>query len=287
MVKKSGIVLLLGTFLYLESYSQQWTADFFVGTANYQGDLLDKRYTMQNSKFAGGIGAGYRFNGHVRVRGLLSFGKLTADDKDNTDVFLKARNLNFFTNISELTITAHYDILDMAYHRVTPYLFAGLGLFRFNPYTYDTLGNKVMLRPLSTEGQGLSAYPDRKPYSLTQFNIPFGAGIKFAVNENISLAWEIGLRKTFTDYLDDLSTTYVDEATLLAARGPVAVELAYRGDELKNSPGVYPPSGTVRGGATLKDWYYFSGISASYNLPVGIGFSNSKRGSTSCPKPVF
>jgi Domain of unknown function (DUF6089) len=287
MVKKSGIFLLLLSCTYMELKAQQWTADFFVGTANYQGDLLEKRYTMQNSKFAAGFGAGYKFNGHFKVRTLLSFGKVTADDKDNTDPFLVARNLNFFSNISELSLTVHYDILDLNYHRVTPYLFAGLGIFHFNPYTYDSMGNKVMLKPLSTEGQGLTAYPDRKPYSLMQFNIPFGAGIKFAINENISLAWEIGLRKTFTDFLDDLSTTYVDEATLLAERGPVAASLAYRGDELKNSPGVYPPDGTVRGGPEFKDWYYFSGITASYNLPVGLTKRNSKLGSTSCPKPVF
>ena len=287
MVKQSGIFLTLLTCVCFETQSQGWTADFFVGTANYQGDLLEQRYTMQNSKFAIGIGAAYQLNGHFRIRSMLSFGKLTADDKDNSDQFLRARNLNFFTNISELSITAHYDILDLAYHRLTPYFFAGLSLFRFNPYTYDSLGNKVMLKPLSTEGQGLSAYPDRKPYALTQFNIPFGAGIKFAINKNISLAWEIGLRKTFTDYLDDLSTTYVDQSILLAERGPKAVELAYRGDELKNSPGVYPADGTVRGGPNFKDWYYFSGITASYNLPVGSSYNIGKRGNTSCPRPVF
>ena len=144
-----------------------------------------------------------------------------------------------------------------------------------------------MLKPLSTEGQGLVAYPNRDPYSLTQFAIPFGAGIKFAINESISLAWEIGLRKTFTDYLDDLSTSYVDEATLLAERGPLAADLAFRGDELKNTPGSYPADGTVRGGPDFKDWYYFSGITASYNLPFGNSHRDNKKGSTECPKPVF
>ncbi len=287
MVKKSGLIVVLCAASFLGVNSQEWTADFFVGTANYQGDLLEKRYTMQNSHLALGLGAGYRFNEHARVRALLSFGKVTADDKDNKDAFLLARNLNFFSNITELSVTAHYDFFDMHYSRVTPYVFAGVGLFHFNPYTYDSLGSKVNLKPLSTEGQGLTAYPNRKPYSLMQFNIPFGAGIKFAITESITLAWEIGLRKTFTDYLDDLSTTYVSEAVLLAERGPVAASLAYRGDELKSSPGTYPIDGTVRGGQEFKDWYYFSGITASYNLPVGSSFKNSKRGNTGCPKPVF
>ncbi len=159
MVKKSGFLIILLSTVYISSQAQEWTGDFFIGTSNYTGDLLEKRYTMENSRFAAGIGAGYRFNGHVRVRGLLSFGKITADDKDNNDPFLLARNLNFFSSITELSVTAHYDFLDIKYHRITPYVFAGIAIFRFNPYTYDTLGNKVMLKPLSTEGQGLAAYP--------------------------------------------------------------------------------------------------------------------------------
>jgi len=289
MVKKSGFLFIIGMASLLSASSQGWTADFFVGTANYQGDLLEKRYTMQNSHFSLGLGAGYTFNEHFRVRGLLSFGKVTADDKDNSDPALIARNLNFFSNITELSVTAHYDFFDIKYSRITPYVFAGLGLFHFNPYTYDSTGNKIMLKPLSTEGQGLQAYPNRKPYSLMQFNIPFGAGIKFSVNESITLAWEIGLRKTFTDYLDDLSNTYVDESILTAEKGPLAAAMAFRGDELKNSPGTYPVEGSVRGGPEYKDWYYFSGLTASYTLPFGDSYrvSKSKRGSVNCPRPLF
>lgn len=287
MVKKPGFIFILLSITFLPAKSQEWTGDLFVGTSNYTGDLLESRYTMNNSHLALGLGAGYRFNEHIRVRAMFSFGKITADDKDNKDPFLLARNLNFFSSITELSVTGHYDFLDMNFHRVTPYVFAGISIFRFNPYTYDTLGNKVMLKPLSTEGQGMAAYPNRKPYSLTQFAIPFGAGIKFAINENITLAWEVGLRKTFTDYLDDLSNNYVDQAALLAERGAIAVELAYRGDELKNSPGTYPADGTVRGGPDYKDWYYFSGFTASYTLPFGSSYINSQKGKTDCPKPVF
>ena len=261
MIRKAGFIIFLLSTCFLVTQAQEWTGDIYVGTSNYTGDFLEKKYTMQNSHLVVGLGAGYRFTDQISVRGLLSFGKITADDKDNSDHFLLARNLNFFTSITELSVTGHYDFLNLNYHRITPYVFGGIAIFRFNPYTYDTLGNKVNLKPLSTEGQGLTAYPDRKPYSLTQIALPFGAGIKFAVNENITLAWEIGLRKTFTDYLDDLSTTYVDEATLLAERGAVAVSLAYRGDELKDNPGLtrqmvlygadrITPTGTISLGVT-------------------------------------
>ena len=283
MLKKTLLSLaILLTYATIAS-AQPWAIDLFVGTANYQGDLQEKRYTMANSKMALGLGASYAYNGHFRVRGLLSFAKLTADDKDNSDPALVARNLNFFTNITEFSLTLHYDILDLKYNRVTPYIFAGVGVFGFKPYTYDSTAGRVYLKPLSTEGQGLSAYPDRKPYSLTQFNLPFGGGVKFRVSDGVMIAWEIGLRKTSTDYLDDLSTTYVDQFELLNERGQTAVNVAWRGDEVKTNPQLYPPAGTIRGGPNFKDWYYFSGITASFNIDVSAASPN-KKGSTACPK---
>lgn len=285
MLKRFLLTLSVPLFLlHQRTEAQQWAVDAFVGTANYQGDLVEKRYTMQNSKIAMGIGASYIINGHFRVRGLLSFGKITGDDKDNNDPSLTARNLNFFSNITELSVTAHYDILDLSYHRITPYVFAGLGVFRFNPYTFDSTAGKVFLQPLGTEGQGLAAYPDRKPYSLTQLNIPFGGGIRFRVNDDISIAWEIGLRRTFTDYLDDLSTTYVDQANLFAGRGQLAVDLAWRGDELKDNPQPYPLDGTIRGGPNFNDWFYFSGVTATFKIKSGPVYKASRKGSTDCPK---
>jgi hypothetical protein len=284
MLKKTIILSLAFLSVFItKSSAQPWAVDLFAGTANYQGDLLEKRYTMANSKMAIGLGASYAYSGHFRVRGMLSFAKLTADDKDNTDPLLVARNLNFFTNITEFSLTAHYDILDLKYNRVSPYIFAGISVFHFNPYTYDSVQGRVYLKPLSTEGQGMTAYPDRKPYSLTQFNFPFGGGIRFRVTDGVVLAWEVGLRKTTTDYLDDLSTTYVDEFALLSERGQTAVDVAWRGDETKNNPQLYPADGTIRGGPKFKDWYYFSGITATFNLDIS-GASPNKKGSTACPK---
>jgi hypothetical protein len=282
---KTSIFLLVPFLLIFTqmSFAQPWAIDLFAGTANYQGDLLEKRYTMANSKMALGVGASYAYGGHFRVRGMLSFAKLTADDKDNSDPSLVARNLNFFTNITEFSLTAHYDILDLKYNRVSPYIFAGISVFRFNPYTYDSIQGRVYLKPLSTEGQGMNAYPDRKPYNLTQFNFPFGGGIKFRVSDGVVLAWEIGLRKTTTDYLDDLSTTYVDEFALLSERGQTAVDVAWRGDEVKTNPQLYPAEGTIRGGPKFKDWYYFSGVTAIFNLDISSTNPN-KKGSTACPK---
>jgi hypothetical protein len=198
------LVFSFGLILSVPAKSQQYALDVFAGTSNYQGDMMDKRYSMQNSKMVLGFGASYILNGHIRIRGLLSFAKVAANDKYATDQALFVRNLNFATNINELSVTVHYDFLDLSYYKFTPYIFAGLAVFHFNPYTYDSTVGKVFLKPLSTEGQGMSGYPDRKPYGLTQLAIPFGGGIRFRVNDDIAIAWEVGLRAANTDYLDDL-----------------------------------------------------------------------------------
>jgi hypothetical protein len=119
--------------------------------------------------------------------------------------------------------------------------------------------------------------------------LPFGAGIKFAVSDDICLGVEFSQRKTFTDYLDDVSTHYVDPAVLLQAKGPKAVALAYRGDELPNGSG-YPPAGEQRGTPHEMDWYYFLGITLEIKMGSlqnifrgnrGYGKSNSQ---SKCPR---
>jgi opacity protein-like surface antigen len=267
-------------------FSQRFSAELFGGVSNYTGDFIESKYTFQGAKPAFGLGVGYAVTDHIGVRAMFSFTKLGADDKNNNDPYLLRRNLNFKTNIAEFTVMGQYFFFNTTTSRINPYLTAGIGVFHYNPYTFDTAGNKHYLKPLSTEGQGLSQYPDRKPYSLTQFTVPFGAGIRFRVTENISLGWEIVLRKTFTDYLDDLSNSYIDEDILRTAKGDKAVELAYRSGEIKDGNPVYPVEGTTRGGIKAKDWYYFSGITASFRVGNG-NFFGGKGSGTGCPAPVF
>jgi len=262
----------------------------FGGFSNYNGDLQSKRFTTDQSKGAIGAGLRYEVSSKFAVHGNLMYGKVAGDDKRN-EPSLRHRNLNFETRIYEGNLLADYTFLDLKEHAVSPYVFAGIALYRFNPYTFDTLtGRKVYLRPLSTEGQGLSQYPDRKPYSIYQIGIPFGAGFRFRITDNATLGYEIGLRKLFTDYIDDVSTTYVERAALLAARGQRAVDYAYRGDELKDGNPNYPSYITVRGGAEFKDWYYFSGITLSIgisDLDGKIFNKKSRKGSVDCPKDVL
>ncbi len=280
----TGICLLL-TF---HTSAQVWGIEAFGGMSNYQGDLQEKKFTAQGAGFAFGLGASYAFNPRLSLRAMFSYGKISADDKKNSDPQLINRNLNFTSGIAELSVVGQLHLFNSYRSRINPYLMAGLAVFRHNPYTFDTLGSKYFLQPLGTEGQGLARYPDKQIYGLTQFAIPFGVGIKFAVTEAISIGWEIGARKTFTDYIDDVSGRYADRAALLAGRGPKAVELAFRTGEIK-SGAIYPREGTIRGGSKYDDWYYFSGITITYRfVPYNeLTFNGKPPSSTECPKSVF
>jgi len=232
---------------------------FFGGMANYHGDLQNKWFTFSQSKFAGGIGGTYDLSDHVSLRGTLVYSHLAADDKLGND---HARNLNFHTKLYEASGGVEYYITPLNEHVLTPYVFGAIAVYHFNPSTFDSSGKMYGLKALNTEGEGFVA--GRPAYNVNQFAIPFGAGVKFSLSENINVGIEIGFRKLFTDYLDDVSTTYVDENVLLAKMGPKAVELAYRGDELKDGAS-YPPGGTQRG-TPQKDWYYIAGITASFRI---------------------
>lgn len=256
--------------------AQDWHLTGFGGLSNYQGDLQDRRFTTQQSQIALGIGAQYDINKTFSLRGMVHYGHVGAHDRFNQDQGLRQRNLSFKSHILEGNLQLVARLFDPQEKGWTPYLTAGVGVFGFDPYTVDSTGAKYYLQPLGTEGQGLAAYPDREFYKRVQFVIPFGAGLQFRVTDRVLLGYEIGMRKTFTDYLDDVSTTYADPELLRAARGDLAVDLAYRGDELKDGGSPDYPTGAVRGGPNFKDWYYFQGITLHYRL--GNKKSNGYRG---------
>lgn len=280
--------LLLAIFtLALSFVHAQFHVNLFGGFSNYFGDLQSKAYTTQQSHAALGAGIQYDLTGHLSLLTNITYGRVGAADSYNEQPDLKARNLSFQSQLFEWNVLGEYNLFDLNDHKFTPYIFAGLAIYHFNPYAYDSNGRRVDLKPLSTEGEGLTQYPDRKPYALTQLAIPFGGGVKFRVSDHVVLAYEIGLRKLFTDYLDDVSSRYVDPAILLNAKGPEAVQMAYRGNQIKGGPD-YPPAGTVRGNPGHKDWYYFSGLRVSIDLDTkSLSSHRRSRGLYDCPKKVY
>lgn len=264
--------------------SQNLHLTLFGGISNYAGDLQPKRFTFQQSNAAFGVGALYEITPKLYIRGNVTFGKIEADDAKGR---YPSRNLSFSSPVTDIHLGLEYDLLNSYENTLTPFVFAGVSAFHFNPSTLDSTGAKFFLQPLGTEGQGF--FQGREKYNLTQLAIPFGGGVKFSLSENIRVRFEMGLRKTFTDYLDDVSSTFADETLLLINNGQRAVDLAFRADEFKGSTSSYPAENSLRGNAALKDWYYFAGVGISFRLSPGSGSNGGGSGGskTGCPVNIY
>jgi Domain of unknown function (DUF6089) len=277
-------IILLAFLLPLFAKAQNFHFSGRFGLSNYMGDLKEKSLSLKKSKFLGSLGVRYDVTERLVLRSYLTLTSLQADDKDGS-LSKQTRNLNFKSKIFDWEGGVQYNILDPNVSWWIPYVYAGIGAFHFKPYTNDAAGDKVFLKPLSTEGQGFRS--GTKNYGLTQFSIPFGIGVDRSINEDIRVGLEMGYRKTFTDYIDDVSTTYVDQAALQNARGSKAVELAYRYDEISGAS--YPAQGTLRGNADNKDAYFYIALTVtvrhffdSYKKTSGIpGGRKEKR--AGCP----
>jgi hypothetical protein len=278
-------LFLLLIFNCSKALSQNFFTTFFLGGANYSGDLGATKFPLSNSHPAFGIGCFVELNDRMAVRVEGTFGTISGSDKYGGPN--KARNLSFTSDIAEASVNFEYTLFDLYDYKVSPFFFAGIGRFGFNPYTKNKNGDIVFLADLDTEGQGF--YMDRKEYKTKQTAIPFGGGIMWAINDNKRIGISVGIRKTFTDYLDDVSTTYVDANLLASKRGSTSTTMAYRGNELPNGL-PYPADGTKRGDPKSKDWYYFTGVTLRVRLAphgrhwkYGYG-AKIRRAKTTCPK---
>lgn len=282
---KKILILLLAAMTAGAAYSQD---DFLTrgelllsaGGMNYMGDL-NNQSVLGKVNLAASAGVRYSLNNRLAVAGGVAYGQIEGGNPDAIEL----RNLSFRSPVYELS--AHVEFNFFPYGggatdwQWTPYIFGGLGAFHFNPQTSypDNEGNEtwVDLQPLGTEGQNLNSYPDRVRYPLNQFCLPFGVGVKMRVTRWFSLSAEYGFRATWTDYLDDVSTTYVGSAALSAGSpdGGLAAQLADRSSEVRqgyvNAPGI------KRGDDSLNDWYQMFTVSASFSLDTMFGWARSKR----------
>ena len=255
----------------------------FAGISSYNGDLTDKIFPKQTRNLAIGLTGSYGITDHISVRAGFTYTMLGAADRYNEDPELQSRNLSFETRLYEFSLQGQYDLFSLDQKRFTPYAMAGIAAFHFNPYVFYTGKEKVYLQPLGTEGQGIDGYHEK--YNRLQVAIPVGGGIKYALTDRIILGLEGHVRKTFTDYIDDVSTSYADANDLMNAYGQTAVDVSYRGDELSNGSSVYPSRGTQRGSPKAKDIYYFAGLHLTWKFG-GNGYAGGKGGKFGCPPSI-
>ncbi len=229
-----------------------------VGTSYYIGDLNQFRH-FRDAKLGGGLFYRYNVNARVAIRGTFNYLRVEADDADARIELYQERNLNFKSTIWELGSGVEFNYFPFRIgddrFKGTGYLFAGLAAFRMNPMT-EYNGDDVALQELGTEGQGTSLSQKSK-YSLIQMAVPFGFGGRISLGEIGSLGVEFGVRKTFTDYLDDVGAgTYVDPDALAAENGPLAAELSNRSGNRFGK----------RGNDSTKDWYFFTGATLTFKI---------------------
>ncbi len=248
------------------------------------GKSFIKDVNFGNTQFAGSAYISAIYKNAVALRLEGTFGQVKAYDSVLKSVKSSTygryeRNLSFRSNISEFMAVAELHPLfmfkkydgDVEPPRTSPYVLGGIGVFSFNPQA--KLQNKwVDLQPLRTEGQGFAEYPNRKPYNLRQVNIPLGAGVKYELTPMINLRAELVYRILTTDYLDDVSTTYIDPTVysnyFTGAKLTNALLLNDRQYEL--DPTHITTAGDQRGNSKKNDAYF------TFNLKVGIVFGREK-----------
>lgn len=267
-------VLAIVTIPGINSFAQdaiQQEGEFGIGlgAAHYFGDL-NTRARLNRPKFAATLFFRKNLNNYIAVRIGATFAQLGYSDIYNKyNQYMYERNLSFNTNIWELTLQGDFNFFRFMpgdpTANFTPYITLGVGAFSYDPYAY-LQGQKIYLRPLGTEGQGSPLYPDRKPYGTTAVCVPIGVGIKYALNERINIGFEILHRLTTTDYIDDVSTTYVDPAAFPTnpdGSPSNAQLLSDRSYELGDAIGT---PGRQRGNSKQKDQYATAMFFVSFNL---------------------
>ena len=238
-----------------------------VGLANYSGDLSPSNVgpIIAQSHPSFGAFVRYNMNKHFSSNLHVMYAGISGADSKSGSESQKLRNLEFYSDIYELSLSLEYNIFPFFViegdYSFAPYVSLGFGAFKFDPRT-QLDGKWIRLQPLGTEGQGTSAFPSKNKYSLVELNIPFGGGIKFKLSDKITGFAALSWRWTFTDYIDDVSTVYVDNEILIAENGVLAAELS-------NRTGTSKMTGEKRGGDTVNDYYFSGTIGLSFALHQG------------------
>lgn len=232
-----------------------------IGAAHYFGDL-NNRAAINRPKIALGGFFRKQFNNYAGVRLTAHFAQLGYSDQYSQNDYQRRRNLSFNTNIFEIALRGDFNFFKFIpsdpQHGFTPYATVGVGVFSYDPYAF-LAGQKYYLRPLNTEGE--TFYNGRKAYGTMAVCIPVGMGVKYAVTDKVNISFEIAYRFTTTDYIDDVSTTYIGIDKF--PPGSVAAQLQDRSYVLGTPIGI---AGRQRGFSKQKDSYAIAEVGISFNI---------------------
>jgi len=245
-------------------YVQKGEFGITVGAAHYFGDL-NTRVGINRPKPA--VGAFFRkqFGNYVGMRISAHYAQLGYSDTYSKNDYQKLRNLSFNSNIWELAVQGDFNFFKFIPndpdYMFTPYVTLGVGVFTYDPYAFLN-GKKEFLRPLGTEGQVIG-YNGRKQYSTLAICIPLGVGIKYNISERMNLSFEVTHRFTNTDYLDDVSTTYIGKARF---GDPLSSAALLQDRSYEIDPDTPFLEKQQRGWSKQRDQYIIAEIGLSLNI---------------------
>ena len=261
MLRKTIIIATACLLCSLSATAQRLEIGAWLGTTHYFGDL-NPNLGLNRPGIAGGGLLRYNFNPRISGKIGVSYGKISAYDSDSDSPFQKARNLSFRSDIFDATAQLEFNFMRYVHgsrdETFSPYMLLGFGVFTFSPQT-QYQGKWISLAQLGTEGQYIGA-----EYSLVQPHIAYGMGIKWDLTREWAMNFELSSRKLFTDYLDDVSGNYTDNANLRSLRGDLAVALADR-SAYKNDGKIGQPT-RQRGDGLNEDTYIMVGLALVYNF---------------------
>jgi len=262
MFKKLFIIIHVLSLALLpgKTEAQDVEIGILAGGTYYLGELNPGRQFLLTNPAYGGI-IRFNFDDRWAARFGLLRGQISGDDA--VSKVNEMRNLRFISPITEVAMVIEFNFLDYftgsEIKYFSPFLLAGPTFFIFEPRT-DFQGAMVSLRDLGTEGQ----IEAENKYSLYGFALQFGFGIKYSINNRLGLGVEWGMRKTFTDYLDDVSGKYYVDFTQISSPAEIRVnEFLSDPSPVKHQPGMF------RGNPTNNDWYSFAGITLTYRFRLG------------------
>ena len=325
-----GIFALIHTFILLSPGSSgaqsirfgngrmHWEAGLNIGPSVFMGDMggnqgkgthFLKDLNLEFTKVMKGAFVTMYPDTWIGFRLAAQIGQLEANDniintKGEDELYRRQRNLDFKSSLAEVYIATEFypTLLLNRYEdyepRLQPYSVIGLGFFHFNPKgsLMEADGSKSWhaLQPLRTEGQGMKEYPGRTPYKLTQVNVPVGLGMRYIVSERVNMSFEVLYRKTFTDYIDDVSTDYIDPNLFDVYLPPADAAIARRiHDKLYSNvvtPGILRTMPGVQRGNPKQNDAYFS-MFLKFGVRLGDIFESQEARSAvrqvKCSKPSF
>ncbi len=247
-MKKTAVLITVILLIQMGIYSQTMEVGIFGGGSYYLGDI-NPGVHFQQTKPAAGLIARYNIDTRWSVRMSALVGKVGGSDAFSQKVL--DRNLEFTSSITEIASVVEFNfypyVNGSARNYFTPYIFGGASVFMFNPKFNDE-----KLSDYTTEGQA-------EPYLLHGLAIPFGIGVKYSVSQSISLGFEWGIRKTFTDYIDDISTEYYINS--------INFDPNNLDHQLSDPLGIHN-AGEQRGNPKTMDWFNFVGISITVEFDI-------------------